>query len=282
VRYVSVGVEALQDRHLRTLQRPYTVAEAKAAVRRAVARGFDCVNADTIFALPGQTLDEVEEAGRALVDLGVDQVAAYPLFQFPYTGWPRLAKEKGYRRAGLIARRRMLRVLEQVFVDAGFERSSVWAFTRRSVEKYCSVTVPLYVGLGASGGTYLRDVFYLNTFRAAEYVRALEDGRLPIALVLDLPERARMGKWLYWRIYETRFATEEFRERFGRDFDQVFGRYMNLLALGGFLHRQNGEIVLTSRGAYWLHVLEDLFSIDHVETLWGAATKDPWPQKVVL
>ena len=41
-------------------------------------------------------------------------------------------------------------------------------FTKSGVPKYCSVTVPLYLGLGASGGSYLKDIFYLNTFSVAE------------------------------------------------------------------------------------------------------------------
>ena len=36
------------------------------------------------------------------------------------------------------------------------------------------MTVPLYLGLGASGGSYLKDIFYLNTFSVAEYVQAIE------------------------------------------------------------------------------------------------------------
>lgn len=35
--------------------------------------------------------------------------------------------------------------------------------------------VPLYVGLGASGGSYLKDLFYINTFSVREYIHAFED-----------------------------------------------------------------------------------------------------------
>ena len=85
VKHLSAGVEALQEKHLKTLKRPYTVEQAKAAVERAVNMGFECVNVDLMFALPDQTLNEIEEAGQTLVKMGVDQVAAYPLFRFPYT-----------------------------------------------------------------------------------------------------------------------------------------------------------------------------------------------------
>jgi hypothetical protein len=45
----------------------------------------------------------------------------------------------------------------------------------------------------------------------------------------------------------------------------------------------DGEMVaLNDKGAYWIHVLQDLFSIDYVSKLWAAAQQDPWPARVVL
>jgi oxygen-independent coproporphyrinogen-3 oxidase len=144
------------------------------------------------------------------------------------------------------------------------------------------VTVPLYVGLGASGGTYLKDVFYLNTFHVAEYIRSLEQGRLPIALSLSLSEKMQMAGWLYWRIYETRFSKDEFKTRFRKEFDTVYGRYMKLLDHLGFLKENGRAVVLSDRGAFWLHALEDLFSINYIGSLWGDLRQDPWPRRVAL
>jgi coproporphyrinogen III oxidase-like Fe-S oxidoreductase len=282
VRHLSTGVEALQDRHLKALKRPYTVEEGKAAVERAVGRGFKCVNVDVIFALPGQTLREIEQTGHAMVEMGVDQVAAYPLFRFPYTEMGGTARGGNYTTSNIFKRKRMLGILERIFYEAGFERTSVWAFTRPGVPKYCSVTVPLYVGLGASGGSYLRDVFYLNTFNVAEYITALERGRMPIALSLELSVEMQMAGWLYWRIYETRFQKSDFRRRFGKDFDRIYGRYVRPLARLGFLKDDGEQIVLSDRGTYWLHALEDLFSIQYISNLWGTSKQEPWPERVVL
>ncbi len=283
VGHLSIGVEALQDRHLKALHRPYSVEQVMTAVGRAASNGFKCVNADFIFALPGQTYDEVEQAGHTLVEMGIDQVAAYPLFRFPYTKLGQTARESNHHLSSIFKKKKMLGILERIFYDAGFERTSVWAFTRPGVPRYCSVTVPLYVGLGASGGSYLRDVFYLNTFNVQEYIKALENGRLPIALSLDLTENMQMAGWLYWRIYETRFKRSDFQERFGKEFDEVYGKYIKLFSLLGFLKKDDGdEIVLSDDGTYWLHVLQDLFSIEYISQLWGTSKQDPWPEKVVL
>jgi len=282
INHLSIGVESLQDRHLKTLKRPYAVREAKEAVERAVNRGFKCVNTDMIFALPDQTYDDVEQAGHTLVEMGVDQVAAYPLFIFPYTYFGEKTNEQKYKSAAVFKRRKMLGILEDIFYGAGFERTSVWAFTRKSVPKYCSVTVPLYVGLGASGGSYLKDVFYLNTFRVAEYINVLEDGRMPIALSLELSEEMQMAGWLYWRIYETRFLKSEFKNRFERDFDTIYGRYIDPMSLLGLLTDAGDQIVLTDKGTFWLHAIEDLFSINYIGKLWGDLIQNPWPQRVAL
>jgi oxygen-independent coproporphyrinogen-3 oxidase len=176
----------------------------------------------------------------------------------------------------------MLRVLEQAFYEAGYERTSVWAFTKGGVPKYCSVTVPLYLGLGASAGSYLRDIFYLNTFNVREYIRALAGGQLPIALSLTLTPRMQMAGWLYWRIYETKLRKSEFAHRFQENFDCIYGRYVRPLALLGLLKEQGDEIVLTAPGAYWLHTLQDLFSLDYVSKLWGTSQERPWPCEVLL
>ena len=282
VKYLSIGVESLQDRHLRTLKRPYTTADVKKAVNRAVEKNFQCVNADFIFALPTQTYTEIEQAGHALVEMGVQQIAAYPLFTFPYTTMGRGGRETISTLPTILKRRKMLGILENIFYAAGFERTSVWAFTKHGIPKYCSVTVPLYVGLGASGGSYLQDMFYLNTFHVNEYINALEHGRMAVALSLDLSEKMQMAGWFYWRMYETRFAKQAFKQRFGKDFDRVYGYYMKALALLGFLKDDGEQIVLSDRGAYWLHAFEDVFSIDYISTLWGTSKHEPWPEKVIL
>ena len=105
---------------------------------------------------------------------------------------------------------------------------------------------------------------------------------MPIALSIALSEEMQMAGWLYWRIYETRFRRSDFERRFGQDLDRVYGRYLRPLSLIGLLEDGGDELVLSDDGIYWLHVLQDLFSIQYVSTLWGTARQDPWPDKVLL
>jgi hypothetical protein len=91
----------------------------------------------------------------------------------------------------------------------------------------------------------------------------------------------QMADWLYWRIYATRFRKSDFAQRFHEPFDAVYGKYLKPLSLLR-LTRAGIEITLTDAGAYWLHVLQDVFSIDYVSMLWGMSQEHPWPQAVAL
>jgi oxygen-independent coproporphyrinogen-3 oxidase len=282
VKYLSIGVEALQDRHLKAIERPYTVSEVKKNVERAVGRNFDCINIDYIFDLPGQTESEIEQAGREIVKMGVHQAATYPLFRFPYTRLGRELSGSSNAIGILFRRRRLLKILEGILYNAGYERSSVWAFTKKGVDKYCSVTVPLYLGLGASAGTYLKDLFYINTFNVSAYIKALQAGGSPIALSIDLSIEMQMAGWLYWRFYETRFRKNDFQLRFNSGFDEKYGKQMKILSRFGFLVNGDDQIRLTDKGAYWIHAFEDFFSIEYISRLWGASQSHAWPDRVVL
>jgi coproporphyrinogen III oxidase-like Fe-S oxidoreductase len=283
VENLSIGVEALQDKYLKFLNRPYNTREVKAVIERAVNKGFKCFNVDFIFAIQDQTYGELEQAGNELVEMNIDQVAAYPLFYFPYTKIGELAKQSNSNTGNIFRRRKMLSILENIFYNSKYERTSVWAFTREGIPKYCSVTVPLYIGLGASGGSYLRDVFYLNTFNVAEYIKRLKINKMPIALSLDLSESMQMAWWFYWRVYETRFKRSDFKKRFSKDFNEIYGKYIKLFSFLGLINKDDGnEVILSGKGIFWLHVLEDHFSLDYISKLWGTSMQEPWPERVVL
>ena len=102
------------------------------------------------------------------------------------------------------------------------------------------------------------------------------------ALSLDLSENMQMAGWLYWRVYETRFMKKDFNNRFGKDFNKIYGRYVKLLSFLGFLKEEGDQIVLSDKGIYWLHALEDLFSLDYISKLWGDSKQVPWPTEVIL
>ncbi|MCK7575625.1 MAG: radical SAM family heme chaperone HemW [Chromatiales bacterium] len=84
---LSIGVQSLAAEHLKRLGRIHTPEEARAAVRMARAQGFDNLNLDLMFGLPGQTLEMARADLDALLDLEPEHVSYYQLTLEPDTAF---------------------------------------------------------------------------------------------------------------------------------------------------------------------------------------------------
>jgi len=281
VTMLSVGVESLSDRLLGLIGRSHDAATAEDAVRRAVTMGFEAVNVDLMFALPTQTLDELDyDLGRVLA-LGVDQVSTYPIFGFPYTEWgQRLGLGEIARPRGDVIRQ-MLDLIRRRCRGHGLEQCAVWSFLRPRKKKFSSITRHHYLGFGPSAASMTGRQFCVNTFSVEEYAAALPE-RSPVALVLPVDRRLEMAYWLYWRIYEMKLGVADFRDLFGEDLEAVYGRLLGMLTRMGMMERQNGSYRVTEGAAYWVHRFQNEYSLNYINRLWGRCRQEAWPPEVRL
>ena len=75
---LSIGVQSFNDAHLKALGRIHDGAQAIAAVEEA-AQAFDTFNLDIMYALPGQTPDDMERDLRQALALGPPHISIYQL-----------------------------------------------------------------------------------------------------------------------------------------------------------------------------------------------------------
>ncbi|QGU33651.1 radical SAM family heme chaperone HemW [Thermochromatium tepidum] len=85
VNRLSIGVQSLSEEYLERLGRIHTPQQARAAVRMARAQGFDNLNLDLMFGLPGQTLEAAQADLDALLDLEPEHISYYQLTLEPGT-----------------------------------------------------------------------------------------------------------------------------------------------------------------------------------------------------
>ena len=81
---LSVGVQSFNDRFLKALGRVHDRTQALAAVQEA-AGAFDTFNLDLMYALPGQTLDELRQDVTTALDLQPAHLSIYHLTIEPNT-----------------------------------------------------------------------------------------------------------------------------------------------------------------------------------------------------
>lgn len=81
---LSIGVQSFNDRHLQALGRVHNRAQALAAVEEA-AQSFDTFNLDLMYALPGQSMAELEEDVGTALALAPPHLSIYHLTIEPNT-----------------------------------------------------------------------------------------------------------------------------------------------------------------------------------------------------
>ena len=84
VNRLSIGVQTFNDAHLRALGRVHDAAQARAAAEEA-ARSFETFNLDLMYALPGQTLADLDADLDLAFALGAPHLSLYHLTLEPNT-----------------------------------------------------------------------------------------------------------------------------------------------------------------------------------------------------
>ena len=76
---ISFGAQSFNEARLKFLGRIHGAAEIREAARMAHRAGFERLNLDFIFAVPGQTVDEALDDIAEAAALGPDHISAYNL-----------------------------------------------------------------------------------------------------------------------------------------------------------------------------------------------------------
>lgn len=283
VTMVSIGVESTSDRILKNIGRNHDGQTALNSLRRAVETGFTSVNADLMFALPGQNLNDWAEDIAAVIAAGADQISTYPLFSFPYSDLGQSQKIRQVKRADSRTIRAMLEITDLRATEAGFERCAVWSWLKPAKKKFSSITRHHYIGLGPSAASMTGTNFYVNTFDVESYASTLP-GERPIALSMEVDRRLEMAYWLYWRVYELQVNQRDFQDLFGDEtsLNQAFAKVIRPCERVGMMQRENGGYKVTDTGAYWIHRLQNEYSLNYINRLWGSCRHNPWPSEVQL
>jgi oxygen-independent coproporphyrinogen III oxidase len=251
---LSIGAQSFDAAELHVLGRKHTADDVAETVRRARSGGFNNVNIDLMFGVPGQTEASWERSLDAAIELGVEHVSTYGLTieeGTPYARWQ--AREPAAfaddeREAALYA------VAIEKLTRAGFEHYEISNFARPGFRCEHNANYwrnGAYLGLGVGAASYLEGVRSTHTRDRAAYEAAALAGEAIPGESEELTGDARTGEavMLALRTSEGVDAVT-FRERYGVD---VFTHYAPVIAeyaAAGLLVADERSVRLTVRGRF--------------------------------
>ncbi len=202
VNRLSIGAQSLNDSMLKILGRLHNRADVYRAYEAARTAGFDNINLDFIFGLPGQTAAEFEREIREAASVGSEHLSIYAL-QLE-KGTPLYESADAFEWPDEESLRAMYETTETVLGEAGYRRYEISNYAKSGREcrhntGYWTGDEYLGAGLGASsfiGGTRFRNTrdfgIYLAAAEGEEALRNVRDPDRNLSMKEGTGERSTL------------------------------------------------------------------------------------------
>jgi len=281
--FISIGVQSFKNKHLKIIGRNYDRHVIEKGVSLIKGGKKKSINIDMMFALPGQSEEDLLEDIKDAIALNPDQITCYPLFAFPYSEIAEYKKIKSVKSPSVFKRRRMYYLIYDILLKEGYHRCSVWSFRKNpEMGKYSSVTRERYMGFGASAGSYHEKDFTLNTFSVSEYISSIKERGHASALKAVFTKRMAILYDFYWRLYDTYIPKKRVLETFSYSVQEDKELYliMMILKIFGWAKEEKDGYSLTRSGSLWVHFIQNMFSLRSINKIWSEGKKNAWPERI--
>jgi oxygen-independent coproporphyrinogen-3 oxidase len=193
VNRVSMGVQSWDPELLKTLGRVHDAEQVRRSFAILRSAGYDNLNLDLIYGVPGQTLEQWEDSLRQTMALQPDHISAYCLtYEEDTEYFERLQRgefrENSEQDAGFFERG------VELLSAAGYNQYEISNYARP--ERACRHNLAYwegadYLGLGPSAWSTVGDRRWQNVPDTAAYVRSIQAGVRPISTEELLPAETR-------------------------------------------------------------------------------------------
>lgn len=257
---LSVGVQSFNDAHLKALGRVHDSGQAVAAVEEA-AQAFDTFNLDIMYALPGQTLAQLEEDMAQALALAPPHISIYHLTIEPNTYFAKFPPKVPEEDAAYA----MLDRITELTSAHGMERYEVSAYAKpghRCRHNLNYWQFGDYLGIGA--GAHSKLSFAHRIVRQVRFrePKLYMDNALAGNAVAQDDEVARADLPFEYMLNALRlrggFSLMEFQERTGLPLNAI-DKGLEEGQARGLLQRGLSHVTPTERGFDFLSDLQALF-----------------------
>lgn len=250
---LSLGVQSFDDNELQMLGRIHTAEEAANAINDIRRAGFDNLNIDLIYGLPGQTIDDWMSTLRKALEVNPEHISLYaltlepeePLFQEIQGGkLPEISSDTAASQ---------YEMAEDLLQEHGYKHYEISNWAKPGKECRHNLVYwqgGAYLGAGVAAHSYLERRRCANTADFDKYIASLSQNALPpldideaITPEIEIAESIILGLRLCDGIH-----LKDFEKRFGIDIIKNYKRQIDELSEFKLIEYDNIYLRLTPHG----------------------------------
>ena len=253
VNRLSLGVQSFHDRELELLGRIHTAEQAREVLRFARSAGFDNVNIDLIYGIPGQTVYDWRKTLDKALEMSPEHISLYALSLEPDTPMQEEINKKKLPGINSDLGADQYEVVEDLLESNGYKHYEIsnWAKQGRECRHNIGYWQNLpYLGAGVAAHSWLGGHRIANVKDIDTYIESFTDDAVSmpdmdeeISPELQLAETVILGLRLCDGV-----CVSDLRDRFDRDILTDYERQVGEMTDLGLVEYTGGYLKLTRRG----------------------------------
>lgn len=254
---LSIGLQSACDEELKRLGRIHTWQEFEATYVSARKAGFTNINVDLMSALPGQDEESYRESLEKVLGLNPppEHISAYSLIVEEGTPFAAMDREGKLVLPDEDSERRMYEQTALTLAENGYSRYEISNYAREgyACRHNCGYWKRVdYVGFGIGAASLVDNTRFCNGEDIREYISSPLNCRTSMEK-LSVAEQMEEFMFLGLRMCAG-VGEEEFRNRFGKSMEEVYGKVIATNISDGLLeYREDGKqpgrsLALTGKG----------------------------------
>ena len=218
VNRLSIGIQTFNEKYIKLLNRNHTKESVSEIIEMAKMIGFDNINVDLMYALPNETLEELESDVDEILKLNVEHISCYSLMINPNTklyidNVKPIDEDLDYE---------MYKYIEKRLTNRDYIHYEISNYSKTNHESKHNLTYwnnDYYYGFGLSSSGYLEGYRYDNTKNLNKYLshnyidnitKISDEDRLKYELILGFRKLKGISKF-------------DFKNKFGINIYEVEG-----------------------------------------------------------
>ena len=265
VNRVSLGVQTFDDKMLKKIGRSHLEKDIYENIDRLKLASFDNISIDLIYALPGQTMEQVKENVAKAIGLDIPHMSLYSLILENHTVFM-----NQMRRGKLPLPKEELEaeMFEYIIAElerSGFEHYEISNFSKPGFESRHNLMYwdnAEYYGIGAGASGYVNGVRYKNHGPIRHYLNAVEEGNARITEE-HLSQKEQMEEEMFLGLRKkSGVSMARFEEKFGRSFEEFYGEIVRDLVQQGLMQIEGDRVRMTKRGLFLGDTVAERFILE--------------------
>lgn len=262
---LSIGLQSTNNRLLKEIGRIHTYEQFLETFNTAKNIGLENINVDLMIGLPNQTIKDLKDSLKKIINLKPEHISTYSLILEEGTQLYKMVEEGKIELPDEDTERNMYWYVKNILELNGYNHYEISNFAKKGKESCHNMdcwSQKEYIGFGLAAHSYINNRRISNITNIDEYIKNIEENKFhknkEIEEVQNQEIKQKEFMMLGLRKIEG-ISIQEFKNKFGENPIYIFRNSLKKLVEQNLLEIVEDKIKLTNKGLDFANLVWEEF-----------------------